>query len=166
MSLKPLHEGMPEVLECKTSTEYCRVSLGYYKRIVSFGEALVDLEKASKGINPKNPVEFYSWKAFECWFKEAKKSCTTIADIKRFINNEYSKDQKEMPITFDQTSLNHIVNRYTFLGLLYKLKEEKNDIYYFEKMIRKKGINWFRIDNWYMHTDFQKEKGLGLIATI
>lgn len=161
MALTPLWQGIPEILACSTSTEYTKMSIEYYKRIVPVGEARSDLEAVAKRrLNPDNPLEFYAWKAFQNWFKVCQDDCKTIGQIEKFIRQEYSRDQSEMPVTFDRTSLNHIVNRYTFAGLLYKLKGEKNDIYYFELMIQRMGINWFRIDNEYMLGAFQQEKGL------
>ena len=155
MALTPLWQGIPEILASATPTEYTRLSIEYYKGIVPVGEARSDLEAvATKRINPKNLLEFYIWKACQKWFKECPDDCKTIGQIEKFIHEEYSK------AIFDRTSVNHTVNKYVFAGLLYKLKGERNDIYYFELMIKRMGIDWFRIDNEYMLGDFQQEKGL------
>ena len=161
MALTPLWQGIPEILGCSNPSEYCDKSLEYYKRIVPVGEARTDLIAAEdRRINPDIPIEFYSWKAFQHWFKYSQDDCKTIGQIKRFINDIYDKDQMGLDILFHRTYLNHTINKFVFLGLLYKLKGEKNDIYYFELMIQRMGVEWFRIGNKYMLGAFQPEKGL------
>ena len=145
--------------EFDNPTDYSRASLDHYEKSVQHGEGFADILAAKRGINPKDILSFYSWKAFEIWFIEAQDEKRTVEQIKSFIKRVYALDQFGESFVFDRTTLNHTLNRYMFIGLIYKIKEKTHDVYIFEPTIRNKGVDWFRIDNQFMLNEFQWEKG-------
>src|SRR3990172_3861525 len=143
--------------EYDNPTEYSRDALAEYEKTAQHQEAFSDIIAARKGINPDDMLSFYAWRAFEIWFMGAQNEERTVGQIERFIKQSYALDQYGRNFVFHRTTLNHVLNRYMAIGLIYKIKKTTHDGYHFELQIKRMGIDWFRIGNQFMLGRFQWE---------
>jgi len=161
MALTPLWLALDK--EYTNPTEFSKASLDYYEGSVQFGEGFTDIAMARKGIDADDTLSYYTWKALENQFDLDPDRERTTREIMFIIDRLFSIDQIGRKLEFERTTLNHTLNRFMFLGVIYKIKKSTHDIFVFELQIRRTSMNWFREGNIYMPGKFQWQKGLGLI---
>ncbi len=144
-----------------TSTEYSKEQIDFYSGSIKEGEGQYDLTVVKeKGINSKNPLDYYCWKALEQWFKNYSSEEKTIKDLQSSVMTIWSYDYNPLkPRSIDITSLHHHINKFQFVGLLKREIKENIKRYSFETMILNKGLDWFREGNIYLKGLFQSNHG-------
>lgn len=113
-----------------------------------------DIKLAKRdGYNLRNYRMNIVWKVLEYLYREGKEETFTIEDIYAKIDEMFITE-KWKSVDVDRTTLCHYVGRLWALGLLGRIRGDKGrgrDIkYYFKKIIREKGIEWFLTNNEYM----------------
>lgn len=149
-------------------TEYSKEKVAYYEKRITYGEALSDLRTVKKvGVHYDYPNDFILWNVFEWWMEEepdSKKSVEEIKDLCVQFNNGL-----ERPVNINITTIYHHINKFMILGAQKRkkvhdlIKGDKIYIYYFEPLVKKRGLEWLRIGNKYFGGNFQKEQGFNLL---
>jgi hypothetical protein len=113
-------------------------------------EGLSDIKLAQRdGYNLKNYRMNLVWKALEILYKEKKDGTFIIDDIYAKIESMFQTGKWER-VEIDRTTLCHYVGRLWALGLLGRTRMGKDLTYYFQTIIRAKGLDWFKFGNEYI----------------
>jgi hypothetical protein len=155
--LEKKHRGRKKP-EPPDPTRYTEDCINIYETTTAEGDGLSDLEYVKNhGIHSDDRLSWYIWFYFKKKFAENKKVRITAKDIEDYIRITHAEDLAGRKIKFDRTTINHNVNKFHFLGLLIRRKRKESCTYFFPKIVKKWGIDWFRKGNKYLEGHFQSD---------
>jgi hypothetical protein len=142
---------------------YVKECLDGYTITTAERDGRSDLECIKKNIiSSGDRLNWYIWHYFKKKFSEDKKTNIQVKDIVEYLQINHEKDLAGLKIVFDRTTVNHIANRFHFIGLLSRKKSGEDCIYSFGVVVRRWGIEWFRKGNKKVGGQFQSDT-LGLM---